>query len=581
MARELLVLVLALNACSVKKPADTENLPLDNKYLFSVSSPKNLVTDIDRVEAISRAITPFVRVRVLDSIAERNMADLKPFLAEDFKGRWPDISLFQKVQTGTITIAKMTISGQVLPRAEFLAQAAKTFRSSAVMERRSWKIFDLRIDASKPTHVFVRGHLLLAGKTTSGHRYQLEATTRIKLEGNEKNWVLTAWDFEDATWSRIKKPSFRDISALTGFRFFDSQSTKNITQSLVDMRRLFTAGGLTVYDANQDGFWDILSTRKGRGARLFLNDGERGFQSQKIFPNHPDGEAANFYLALDINEDGRKDLISTHVVYSSAQRAALALYTQKNRAYAKNNKSFVFSVPEGLRELDYSSLISCDVNQDGRLDIIALGYKHADSGGAEFNLVDGKDGLGNLLFLSDERGGYHESSMTWGLHETQYSYVAECFDFDQDGDVDLFVGNDYGRNNYYENVEAKKFVVREAHPFAASQGFTMGFSMADIENTGDWSVALSNMYSHAGQRIVPFVSELGPRMQASVLALAGGNNLFQRSEDTWKDRAPTLGLNYAEWAWGNIFFDYDNDGDKDQYVVNGFTTHSDPSAPDF
>ena len=32
---------------------------------------------------------------------------------------------------------------------------------------------------------------------------------------------------------------------------------------------------------------------------------------------------------------------------------------------------------------------------------------------------------------------------------------------------------------------------------------------------------------------------------------------------------------------GKYFLDYDNDGDKDLYVANGFTSYEDADAPDF
>ena len=547
---------------------------------FSIESPERLITDIDSNETAAREFSKFVRAQVIDLIAEHRFDELGSAFDEGFRGRWPKKTELETIQTGTIAIAQLDKPGDAMSPTNFIARLGTYFTDSVVMERRAWKMYETRLDAKTPTLLFGRAHLLMAGRTPSGARFQFEAKVVVRARGSGSDWRIHAWDFDEASWSIVQVPIFRNISSVTGFQFRDSPRERKTAQALIDMRRMLLSG-LTVFDFDHDGYWDILSTRKGRGATLFRNDGYSGFQAGKILPAFKDADAANFYLAVDLDGDGKEDLVSTHVAKRDKGEAVLAVYRRNKRGFVLDARTFKFEIPNGQRQLDFSTIVTCDVNSDGALDYIVLGYMHAESGGEDFNLVDGHDGLRNLLFINQGKGRFSERGLTWGLNESQYSYVAECYDFDRDGDVDLFVGNDYGRNNFYENLAGQKFEARPQHAFASARGFTMGFSMADIENEGHWSVGLSNMYSHAGNRIVPLVGQLGEEMRTSVLALAGGNNVFEQRREGWEDRGTELGMNYAAWAWGNIFFDYDNDGDKDQYVVNGFTTHSDPEAPDY
>jgi len=551
------------------------------KSVRQLTPPKRSLGDIDESERRATSLTKFIRGSLLDALAERKYKTVFKTLDSEFVGRWPTLDTFEKVETGTITISHLGDAGAWQNRREFSRAMNLFFASSAMMERRSFKIYEIIIDEDAPLNAYVKAHLQLGGKEQEGRRYQLEADVVLTARGKDGVWVVTAWDFNRAIWSSVRTPFFKNVSTMTGVQYEDSRQTRKLTNELVDLRRLFSSGGVTVFDENGDGALDILTTRKGRGARIFTNDGKAGFQKKKIYRTHNDEDATNFYLAVDIDRDGDTDLVSTHVNYLDGQAASLTVYLKTDGKFVPNDKLLLFENDKQRREIDFPAIVTCDLNDDQRLDFLVLGYLNSESGGTQFNLINGQDGQKNLLFISESDGTYLERARQWGMEESQYSYVAECYDFDSDGDSDVLVGNDYGQNNFYQNENGRRFTKLANHPFAKSRGFTMGISMADPNNTGQFSVSLSNMYSHAGNRIVPQVSQLGSEMKSSVLALAGGNNLFERRGESWVDIAQRRGINYAEWAWGNIFFDVDNDGDKDQFVVNGFTTHSDPTAPDF
>ena len=92
------------------------------------------------------------------------------------------------------------------------------------------------------------------------------------------------------------------------------------------------------------------------------------------------------------------------------------------------------------------------------------------------------------------------------------------------------------------------------------------------------------MYSHAGRRVLRLTESLGDVMRADLEGLAAGNQLFVRKTDGgdgWEDQARLLDVNVAGWAWGCLFYDLDNDGDKEIFVTNGNTSFRDPDAPDY
>jgi len=224
-----------------------------------------------------------------------------------------------------------------------------------------------------------------------------------------------------------------------------------------------------------------------------------------------------------------------------------------------------------------------DVNGDGLLDLFVGGYQTNRSGSAErFNRVDADDGSDNLLFINQGDLRFTEESDRRGIIGTRHTYVAEFFDFDGDGDLDLFEGNDFGSNVIWDNQGSGMFRALDQHPLATDASYTMGVTIADWDNTGEWSVYLSNMYSHAGQRVVRLTESVSDEMHTRLEMLSRGNQLFSQEPETstWVERSVSLGINEAGWAWGSLFYDLDNDGDKDIFVTNGNTSYGERGAPD-
>ena len=168
-----------------------------------------------------------------------------------------------------------------------------------------------------------------------------------------------------------------------------------------------------------------------------------------------------------------------------------------------------------------------------------------------------------------------------GLDEnnSRFSFAAAWEDYDNDGDMDLYVANDFGRNNLYRNEEGH---FTDVAPAAGVEdvGAGMGVSWSDYDRDGDMDLYVSNMFSSAGNRVT-YQRRFKPETEEDTRALfqhhARGNTLFRNAGDgSFVDVSEATGVTMGRWAWGNNFIDINNDGLDDIVVANGFITGEDP-----
>ena len=158
-----------------------------------------------------------------------------------------------------------------------------------------------------------------------------------------------------------------------------------------------------------------------------------------------------------------------------------------------------------------------------------------------------------------------------GVAGSSWAYAAAAADFDQDGDQDLYVANDYGDNNLYRNRGDGTFEDVAKKLGVLDTGNGMGAAWADLDNDGDLDLYVSNMASSAGNRILRrLATKDGTDIESKLFKLAAGNTIFLQEDGRFRQLPALAGGVGASWAWAPALLDIDLDGILDIYVANGF-----------
>ena len=546
--------------------------------------PSEHVTDIAVSEEFAGNVADDLSATLLRALSKQDWVRLEDAFAADFHGRFPMPEDARVVaEDGPRIVAWSPDEAAAdLDRASMVAVLREHVGGWVAVDRAQCKLFRFLLEPAQ-AYAFGAAHLVLAGRLPGGARTELHAKIELGLTRDaEEPWRIRALRWVDGHQVTGTGGAFRDVTDLVGFHFNASADHVAYNLAAVDDRQVLTVGGVNALDWNRDGFWDLLATWREQMSVLFINDGRGGFRREPL-PIDVPRDAGQAILFLDLDGDGAEELIGTQISGYADGQAWIDLFTRVDGVWQRRERALRFAFPDDVWGLNLQSIEPGDIDGDGDLDLFLCAHSDSRSRGADFNRFVSFDGSRNLLFLNEGDLSFREEATQRGLSGTQYTFVARFFDFDQDGDLDLFEGNDYGPNWLWRNDGSGNFERDDEHALSNESAYTMGFTFADVDNTGDWNVHLSNMYSHAGGRIVPLATSLGEDVRDRVAVISKGDQVFTKSRDTggWREHGAALGVAESGWAWGSMFFDLENDGDKDLFVVNGYSSNSDEEAPDW
>lgn len=224
----------------------------------------------------------------------------------------------------------------------------------------------------------------------------------------------------------------------------------------------------------------------------------------------------------DYNNDGYPDIFLSNAVQSQ-------LY--------KNNGDSTFTnvtVAAGFEETCIDCYLSgalwWDYNNDGFLDIYITDYNFNSD-----NKLYKNNGDETFTLISDTN-----------LSGSSNSLSAISIDVNNDGFLDLYVANDFDKNNFLHINQNGTGFIDSAVQYGIEDPFDgMGLAICDFDNNGLFELLISN------------IKENGFYVKT-------GNN-------TYDNKALEYGISDTDWAWGAVFSDFDLDGFEDFFITTGFT----------
>jgi len=246
----------------------------------------------------------------------------------------------------------------------------------------------------------------------------------------------------------------------------------------------------------------------------------------------------------DVNNDGLQD------IYFTANMAPNALYI--NQGDLKFTETAREAGVGGKRGWT-TGVTMADVNADGHLDIYVC---------RSGNLPE--DHRANLLFINDGTGKFTEQGESFGLNDKSYSTQASFFDYDKDGDLDMYLVNHSIQRNqgvdFYEMVKARD-------PFAGDKLYRN-----DNGHFTDVSAAAGIIGNSIGYGLGIAVSDLNgddwPDIYVCNDYLEHDYLYYNNGDGTFTESLAGATKHSSNFSMGTDIADFNNDGMADIMVVD-------------
>jgi enediyne biosynthesis protein E4 len=374
-------------------------------------------------------------------------------------------------------------------------------------------------------------------------------------------------------------------SGETGIDFNNEIIEKDSFNILHD-EYLYNGGGVGAADLNNDGLSDLIFTGNKVSSKIYINQGDFKFTDiTSSFENLTTDQWFSGVSIVDINADGWPDVYMSSTSNKDPAKRKNRLWVNKGKT-PDGSVSFREAAAEfGIADESYSVHAGFfDYDLDGDLDLYILNNIVNKSVPTNYRpkIVDGSSVNNDKFYRNDGNGKFTDVSREAGIVYEGYGLGLAFGDVNKDGYPDIYVSNDYISNDLLYINQRNGTFRNEAKQFLSYQSrFSMGNDVVDVNNDGNLDIMSVDMmpedYSRKKQTIngnsyfVYINNEkygYEPQFVRNMLHLHNG--FIDGKMLPYSEVGQMMGIFETEWSWSPLFADYDNDGDRDLLLTNGF-----------
>jgi len=361
---------------------------------------------------------------------------------------------------------------------------------------------------------------------------------------------------------------------------------QNSTLNTLYYTYLFNGGGVGAGDINNDGLVDLYFCGNQVPNKLYLNKGNMQFEDITDFAGvnaHTTNNVKTWTTGVcfvDINNDGYLDIYAIRGGPHKWENKANLLYINNgNLTFTEQAAKF------GIDDKGFGTHATFfDADNDTDLDLYVLNhpiffnipinevYDHLKKNKNTLQGISGK------FYKNNGGNNFVDATESAGLLKYGYGLGINASDLNNDGWVDLYVSNDFSSPDFmFINQKNGTFKDEINTRTKHISYYGMGCDVADINNDGFHDIIVVDMTAEDNVRSKTLMPSMQPyvfnglhdqynfqyQYMFNTLQINAGNGSFT-------DIGQQAGVSKTDWSWSPHLTDFDNDGDKDLFVTNGW-----------
>jgi hypothetical protein len=369
----------------------------------------------------------------------------------------------------------------------------------------------------------------------------------------------------------------------TGISFVN-EIIDNDSFNILTHEYIYNGGGVGIADFNNDGLQDVFFTGNLVPNRLYLNKGNFHFQdiTQEANVNVP-GRWNSGVAIADINRDGWMDIYVCATMHPDSANRKNMLFINSGPG---ENGIPTFSdqaATYGLEHGGYSVMAAFfDYDKDDDLDLYLLINERMQNVPTNYRakITDGSAVNNDRLFRNNNDGTFTDVTFEAGITYEGFGLGLSISDLNMDGWPDIYVSNDYLSNDLlYINNSDGTFTNRIAEFVGHQSQFSMGNDAADINNDGMPDLITVDMLPETSDRkkttigsksYLNYINNREYKYEFQYVRNMVHLNNGLNNGVKFSEIGQLSGIHQTEWSWSPLFADFDNDGNKDVAITNGF-----------